>query len=404
VTPRPYQIEGRDFLAARKFALLADEMRVGKTPQAILAAQKIGARSVIVVCPAIAVAHWRAEFDKWWPEFGGRLEVLSYDRLRLGWAGRVGEPKWDVAVIDECHFAKNPEAQRTKLVYGKTGLGWRSDHMWVLSGTPATKHAGELWAMLRAFGVVGMTYDEFLKRYCRIDWNGIVRGTKSAMVPELRELLGKIMLRRTRKQVAPDMPAIDYQFLEVEAAGADLKLPGGLSDAGVAKWCEVHATSDAEDRIAVALSKVQPLVDQIEFSIREQRMAQTVVFGWHIEPLQQVVAELRLRNISAELLNGSTPLSKRTQIQGAFRAGDVQVVVANILAAGTAIDLSSASHGYFLELWWVGSDNLQASNRLVSMDKTEPITFDIVTRPGSSDDRVQRVLVRRMCELRLLLS
>ena len=55
LTLRPYQEVGRDFLAARRHALLADEMRVGKTPQAILAAEKVGAQRTLVVCPAIAV-------------------------------------------------------------------------------------------------------------------------------------------------------------------------------------------------------------------------------------------------------------------------------------------------------------------------------------------------------------
>ena len=59
---RPYQEIGRDFLAARRHALLADAMRVGKTPQAILAAAKLSASKAIVVCPAIAVPQWRAEW------------------------------------------------------------------------------------------------------------------------------------------------------------------------------------------------------------------------------------------------------------------------------------------------------------------------------------------------------
>ena len=69
LTPRPYQIEGRDWLAGKRFALLADEMRVGKTPTAILAANKVKAENVIIVAPAIAVPHWEKELDKWGAEF-----------------------------------------------------------------------------------------------------------------------------------------------------------------------------------------------------------------------------------------------------------------------------------------------------------------------------------------------
>ena len=62
---RPYQIVGRDFLLSHSRALLADEMRVGKTPQAILAAAAAGGSS-LVVCPAIAVSQWRREWQRWW--------------------------------------------------------------------------------------------------------------------------------------------------------------------------------------------------------------------------------------------------------------------------------------------------------------------------------------------------
>jgi hypothetical protein len=128
----------------------------------------------------------------------------------------------DVFIPDEAHFAKNPEAKRTKMVYGKGGFSWMAGATWPLSGTPAPKHAAELWCMLRAFGVVGMSYGDFIRRYCTVDWmSGKPNGTKVEMIPELKALLATVMLRRTRKQVAPEMPDIGFDFLEVKI-GADL--------------------------------------------------------------------------------------------------------------------------------------------------------------------------------------
>jgi hypothetical protein len=74
-------------------------------------------------------------------------------------------------------------------------------------------------------------------------------------------------------------------------------------------------------------------------------------------------------------------------------------VVANLLAAGTAIDLSAARHAYMLEMDWVPGVNLQAVNRLVNMQRGDGVTVDVVTWPGSTDDRVQQVLMRRVREL-----
>ncbi len=401
LTPRPYQLEGRDFLAARRCALLADEMRVGKTPQAILAAHKAGAKSVAVICPAIARLHWQREFHKWWPgDRQPRLWAASYQEATTRWQqGLRGTV--DLLIPDECHFAKNPEALRTKMVYGKDGFAWGAGATWALSGTPAPKHAGELWPMLKAFGVVGMTYDDFVRRYCTYsEFLGRVTGTKVEHIPELKALLAKIMLRRTRKQVAPDMPDIDYEFLEVDIK-ADYDVPAGVD----ADWLEQHASYDSEDRQAVAMAKVEPLVEEIVFAIENGLLRQTVVFGWHTAPLLAGInVMLRERGISVGVITGQTSPRARELVQEQFRNGELQVVAANILAAGTAIDLSAASHGYFLELDWTSGNNVQAANRLISMDKDEKVTFDVLTAPGTTDDRVQNILLRNVRQLSKLFT
>lgn len=395
LNPRPYQLAGRDFLAERRHALLADEMRVGKTPQAILAAHKLGAQSVLVVCPAIAVPHWHAEIERWWP--GGplpRTKVLSYDKARSLWLEGV-RGAVDAFIPDECHYAKNPEATRTKMVYGKDGFARQAGATWPLSGTPAPKHAGELWPMLKAFGVVGANYTDFCRHYCRIDWlSQRPIGTKEKFIPELRALLAQVMLRRTRKEVAPEMPEIGFDFLEVEPGNVDLE---GIPEGVTAEWLEANAAKI--DRQTVAWAKVGPLVEEVETAVREGLLKQTVVFGWHTAPLKALATELMMRGIQTRTLTGETPPRQRESIQADFKDGTTQVIVANVLAAGTAIDLSVASHGYFLELDWIPGNNVQAANRLVSMDKKEPVTFDVVTWRGSADDRVQNVLLQRAREL-----
>ena len=77
---------------------------------------------------------------------------------------------------------------------------------------------------------------------------------------------------------------------------------------------------------------------------------------------------------------------------------------ANILAAGTTIDLSAARHAYFLELDWVPGNNVQAASRLVSMGKLDPVTCDVVTWPGSFDDKLHRTLLTRTRELSKLFN
>jgi SNF2 family DNA or RNA helicase len=389
LTLRPYQIEGCYFLAERRFALLADEMRVGKTPQAIMAAHKVGALRVAVVCPAIAVSQWREEFKRWGlASIASGRHVMSYDRARAtDWSTL---PRFDVAIVDECHFAKNPGAQRTKAIFGKGGLGHHTDRLWCLSGTPVTKHAGEFWPMLVAFGYTSLSYESFCRYFCDYDWTKTkITGTKQSKIPELRAILAKFMLRRTRRQVAPEMDDIDFQFLAVEPVSRiDL------------------ASEDEHDpsRKEVAIAKALPLVEEIAACLERGDYKQTVVFAWHRDAIRAVVDGLEARGIKTDPLVGGMGESTRTTIMEGFRAQRLQVVVCQIIAAGTAIDLSAASHGYFLELDWLPASNIQAANRLVSLQKDEPVTFDVCTWPGSVDDKVQRILLRRTQETRTILQ
>lgn len=407
LTPRPYQLEGRDFLARTRIALLADEMRVGKTPQAILAAAAVRALNILVLCPAIAVPMWRYQFNAWWPPAQARfqLAVLSYEKALLKKAELLSQ-NWDVTIIDECHFAGNPEAKRTQMIYGVDGLAWRSRHLWALSGTPAPKHAGSLWPLLTAAGVVSMSYEAFIRHYCRIDFlSQRPVGTKEEQIPELRALWQQIGLRRTRKQVAPEMPDIGFDFLPIELDKAvHIAEPNNFSDDLLLANLERQADVDREDRIAVALAKAEKVVDEVAFALANNLLKHTVVFGWHLEPLRRAAASLKAMGFNVEMLSGETSAGRRLEIQERFKLGLTDVVVGQIRACGTAIDLSTASHGYFIELDWVPANNLQAANRLVSLDKAEGVTVDIATMPGSVDDRVQRVLMRRARELNLMFA
>ena len=153
---------------------------------------------------------------------------------------------------------------------------------------------------------------------------------------------------------------------------------------------------DAEDRIAVALAKAPTLAIEIQECLDAGDYKQTVVFGYHVEPLRTLGEILTAAGIDASIITGETPAVRRQNVQAAFKAGVCQVLIAQMIAAGTAIDLSAAQHGYFLELDYVPANNSQAAHRLVNMQTQDPVTFDVLTWPGSMDDRVQRTLLRKV--------
>lgn len=363
-----------------------------------MAADKIGAERVLVLCPAIATRQWKTQWNEWSErtdirilgeravpaaDFKGVL-ISSYNRALMN-LDRLRDGRWDVFIPDEAHFAKTPTTQRTAMVYGKDGLGWAADRLWALTGTPAPNHAGEMWALLRAFGVVKMTYDEFVYHYCIYDpVKGRFHGNKKQHLPELRRLIEPFTLRRTLREVAPDMPRIAYNFFVVD--------PETTADLNADDPDQVAE----QDRIAVAMAKVPTLVDEIQRNLEAQEYTQTVVFGYHVEPLEFLVGALSSRGIGAATLTGRTSQRKRENIQDAFKIGVLPVVAAQMIAAGTAIDLSAAQHGYMLELDYVPDNNAQAAHRLVNLQTQLPVSFDILTWPGTRDDMVQRRIMKKV--------
>lgn len=404
LTPRPYQLTGRDFLAARHRALLADGMRVGKTGQAILAAHKLGAQTILVCTPAIAVEQWEESIEAWWPSGPlPRVKALSWDAARRkwaqGWRGAV-----DVFIADEAHFAANPEAARTHMVYGYDGLGKMAGALWSLSGTPAPRHAGQLYPMLANFGIVACTYEEFLRAYCYPKaggWIEGVGGTREDAIPELRALLEPVMLRRTVWDVCPDMPEVRYDRLDV-AGQAPHYVASWVPPGDVTAWIEASSAGMHELRIQTALAKVPAVVDRIRDLCDTDLVGSLVVVGFHQQPLEELAFRLENAGITAAVLNGKTPRGARHKIQQALRDGSLQVVCANITTAGTAIDLSTARRGIALELDWVHSSNAQFAMRLVALDRMDQVTWEIATLPGSFDERIQAVLMRRARELNKL--
>ena len=160
-----YQATGSMFLANGGH-LLADEPGLGKSKQALEAASQMGARTILVVCPAIAVGVWKTEAAKWRPDLTAltvreaikakrvpkvdRLLIVSYDHLVATKAvrERVGSIPHDLLILDEGHYLKNPTAKRTLLIYGPLCAGGpgslvgRCGATRLLTGTPVLNHAG----------------------------------------------------------------------------------------------------------------------------------------------------------------------------------------------------------------------------------------------------------------------
>lgn len=408
--PRPYQLVGRDFLAGRTRALLADEMRVGKTPQAILAAERFDFNNILVVCPAVATVGWQREWVSWagrGSQVIGRdpmtsaVSVCSYD-MAVRWKDVLTARRWDLVIFDESHYLKNPGAARTRAALAKGGIAYSADRIWCLTGTPMPKDASEVWVMLRSFGLTNMSYVEWTDRYCHLHpITKRITGNNKATVGEVSALLAQCTLRRTRAEVAPDMPDITTAplFLKPKRQAPQYDLPVGATDEQLLAWLAAQGPNQASTRTEVAMAKVEPLADLILDEFAEGGLTATVVFGYHIPPMNEMLRCLVDGGLRVAVIKGDVSVSERIRICDAFRRGELDVVIVQVVAGGVAIDLSAARHAYALEIDWVPGTNWQAWNRLINMEKPDPVSIDIATLPGTVDEAINRVVARRAAEV-----
>lgn len=418
---RTYQRDGADWLASRRTGLLADVMGLGKTAQAVTACLRVCADKgdrALVVCPASVVGVWRDEFRKWAGYLPLNVTVASYDML-------VRRPQdfagiWRVLILDEAHYLKNPKAKRTKAIFGKDGIARHAYRIWCLTGTPAPNNPSELWPMLHALAPETiahgrhnrpMNHFEFENRYCVVKSNGfgrvIVRGQRQ---DELKKRIAPFVLRRTKREVAQDLPPIAFGDLAFDSTDAvrELRLAAtGYEETNIAAALEIGGVAGLQTiaqematlRRLTAMAKAPLLAAWVKdwFNGVEDG-EKLVIFGVHRDPLETLARELS--RFSPSLLHGGTPQKQRPEQVARFQEDPkARVFIGQVHAAGTGLTLTAASTLVFLEQSWTPSDNLQAAMRIHRIGQRSNCMVHAAMLAGSIDESVSRVLARKTEDL-----
>jgi SNF2 family DNA or RNA helicase len=422
----PYQLQGAEWLAGQERAILGDHMGLGKTPQAIRAADLVAARRVAVVCPAIGRINWRREFDRWSLQ-GPELFIESYDRLATQKKAREEFRRFrpDTVIADEFHYLKTRESKRTRTMYGQhchgNGLFMIPKRVWMLSGTPAPNHVGELWTHLRAewpeliqLNGNPLPYMEFLQRYAeweQTEFGVKVFGNKQSALPELRGILDGIMLRRKGEQVLRDLPPIFWQptyVIESETASAELRRLEQSPE--VAELRRVLEAADegatralfvAEEPIAMASVrrltaelKARPVGKLIAEELADGAYDKIVIFAHHLAALDILREELAPFS-PCEIRGGQTERSRQAEIDAFQSDPKRRAMLVQQKAGYHTITLHAAAQVAFLEQSWTPDENVQAAKRCHRFGQTRPVFVRNFGLAGSIDDAVSQVLSRK---------
>ena len=401
MNPYPYQLQGIQFLQDRHAALLADAPRLGKTCMVLNAALQVSKKAPVLVCgPAIARGTWERECATWRPDLrvrriehrgefrfprAGELVVSSYELTPASFCDQDIEPG-TILVGDEIQRCSYITAGRTQkmeqLCFATRRRGGR---VWLLSATPIENNPIQMWnviGLLSSQQLCFGSYSGFLESFQgRPGGRGIVWGLPLPCVPEQ---LARVMLRRTRAEVSPQLQRNTVQIIPVPLSSDATRLSDaslraiakrGLTLSEASRLANTHAyatrpawiSTISRTKSAIAVSKLPYALQLIENY--EAAGEPFVVFS----ASRGVVDAIGKRPGWGTITGDSSP-RRREDVQQQFREGRILGVAATIQAGGTAIDLSTACALLFVDLTWDPGSVQQAAERIQGPRQSRPTT------------------------------
>ncbi len=396
-TLRPYQQHGVDWLCflrdAGLGALLADDMGLGKTVQTIAAMKG----RCLVVAPRSVVHNWCDELARFRPGLrvamyhgaGRKLDprvdvtVTTYAVLRLD-AEALARESWDTVVLDEAQAIKNPDSQAARAAFGLRGA-----FRVALSGTPVENRLEELWSLMHFAnpGLLGGR-GEFVSRY-----GDAATGAEGAGLEGLRARVAPFLLRRRKRDVAPELPPRTEMVLRCALDEGERAVYDAVRAASHAEVVEaLRGGGDAMKALELLLrlrqaachsglvpgqeaarsSKVEALVEALETAAAEGHRA--LVFSQWTGLLDRVEPHLRAVGIGFVRLDGST--RDRGAVVAEFQSpGGPPVMLVSLKAGGTGLNLTAADHVFLLDPWWNPAVEDQAADRAHRIGQQRAVTI-----------------------------
>jgi SWI/SNF-related matrix-associated actin-dependent regulator 1 of chromatin subfamily A len=412
---KPFQEIGRDFLAARKTALLADEMRLGKTPQVIAAADKVRARKILVICPATVKIHWKRSFEEW-GQMKRTCQIVSGTKAKISltadviiinfdlvWRPEIKKQliamKFGVGAVDECHYLAGRNSKRTVSMLStkdRTPILSTCTYKWFTSGTPITSRPRELYPILASCApdVIRpyMSYTAYTRRFCGGYWDGVQWVDKGATnTADLNVRLHKdFMLRRLRKDVLGELP-VSYQLIPIEKKGRRLNSLVAQEfnwEKDAAKYQSMGGEEIATVRRELGLLKIPEAVKHIKYLLT--MLDKLVVFAYHRDVMKKLHSEIANAVV---VMGGMSPTAKQKSIDAFTNDLNCRVFLGQITAAGVGIDLASANNILFVESSWVPGDVDQAADRCSGFKQTKDVSAQFMVIEGSLEEHMLRTVI-----------
>lgn len=392
---RPFQREGVDFLRAHGWrALVADSMGLGKTVQVLAAINEARDQLLpaLIVAPASVVHNWRREARVWVPgvecavvedERGdiprSPLVVVSWDLLNRRQDALDGRA-WRSFIVDEAHYAKNPEAQRSRAAQHFAAQARRG--VMLLTGTPLVNNEEDLATLQR---LLGTRNPPMLRR--------LFEQVVTDVPPKTRVYLPVTLPPAIKKEYAE----AEEDFGQYLTAFLRAQLGAGTSPElaeEAAAQVDTAMSAEALQRVGylrriLGRGKAGAAAEWAASMV--MRGEPVVMFAEHADVLDIIEKRLKARRIRCSRLDGSTPKRERQEIIDRFQTGLTPVFLCS-RAGAEGITLTRACHLAFCERFWTPALEEQAEDRIRRIGQARACTIWYLHVEGTFDDRVREIV------------
>ena len=427
---RPYQKDGFDFLAhlvqIHLGGILADDMGLGKTLQTLTwlawlkERNKKNPKPSLVICPASVLHNWRREAERFTAdvkvlvlESGAarhnlRAKIPQHDLIVTNYAllrrdlEELQKFSFRAVILDEAQFIKNPGAQVTQSV-----KQLKCEHKLALTGTPLENRLLDLWSIVDFIqpGYLG-SQEQFLETYEPKGGENAESAQRIAR-KRLSAKLRPLLLRRLKKHVAKDLPDRIEQRRDCPLGEDQRKLY--LAELRRSREQIMQAVAEqglnkSKMHVLAALTRLRQVCchpqlvgndspsgkTETLFELLDSLVAEgqkVLVFSQFVQMLQLLEKECHARNIKTHLLTGQT--KDRQEVVNAFQADTgASVFLLSLRAAGTGLNLTTASYVVLYDPWWNPAVEAQAIDRSHRIGQTQTVNAYRLIAPGTVEEKI----------------
>ncbi len=411
---RPYQTSGYQWLNYLNDVgwggILADDMGLGKTVQALSMLHHYksvnGTLKAIVVCPTTLIYNWKNEVEKFTPSLGWHIHhgsvrsrsaedlqkhdilITTYGTLRSD-IQLLLKINFDYVILDESQAIKNPSSKVTKaacLLNARNRL--------CMSGTPLQNNTFDIFAQMNFLNPGLLGNMEFFRNEFATP---IDKFSDQEQKDHLRKLLYPFILRRTKEQVAKDLPekTETILFCEMEKEQRKIyeayrnsyrdKILGTIDQQGIDKSqltilqglmklrqiCDSPAILNEEDKYPNHSIKLDELAREISENIGDHK---ALIFSQFLGMLALIKGKLKEQEVTFEYFDGSTSAPDREKAIQNFQNNDeCRVFLISLKAGGVGLNLTAADYVYIVDPWWNPAVEQQAIDRTHRIGQTKNI-------------------------------